>query len=551
MGVLVKISRVKRFPKVVFGGHPSSELSILTFEFSESQIVARNELGHTLILEIPHFLGFKPVVELYEDGEKVIYEISLGKYSITLIFDFASYPNKVKVTIRGKAPKKAILKLPIKFSDPERAWLDATRRRFWIGNFIDKMLVSGIYIEFEEKFSFNVQTYSLDISVDGNFQIDPVVGTSTVLTATFAPFQRKCFYGYGRFWVFYSDGTNMVYSSSTDGSTWTTPTSVRDAGIGEVFSIYFDGTYVHYAYGGGEGGELIYRRGLPASDGTITWDSEVTVKSASSYTAYECPTVAVDSDGYPWIGYRYGAYDPLTKTWSYYAYVSKGDANDGTWGSTTDYNLSSSINGRVCIVPLTGGKMYAVYTLGGRTIRGKLWDGSAWSDEETVSSTAIEHSRYFSVVSEGDNVHVVFLADTTYDILYVKRTYGVGWSAETTIQSATTSTSAPVIALHEDSGDLYVFWAGSPTADHIYYKKYDASTGIWDASPTDWIDESAETLTDNDRLTCFFTDGNYIGLTYMTSTSSPFNVKFAFLTMIPPPVVVRRFIGDGLTCIIA
>jgi hypothetical protein len=81
---------------------------------------------------------------------------------------------------------------------------------------------------------------------------DPsAVGTSTTLDATYSPFQRKTFYANGTFWVFYSNGTHMVYSTSTDGSTWTTPTAVRAATVGNRFSVWFDGTYVHYAYAGG------------------------------------------------------------------------------------------------------------------------------------------------------------------------------------------------------------------------------------------------------------------------------------------------------------
>jgi len=44
-----------------------------------------------------------------------------------------------------------------------------------------------------------------------------VIGPTKTNMADASVFQRKSFYGYDCFWVFYSDGTNMVYRSSTDG----------------------------------------------------------------------------------------------------------------------------------------------------------------------------------------------------------------------------------------------------------------------------------------------------------------------------------------------
>jgi hypothetical protein len=113
-----------------------------------------------------------------------------------------------------------------------------------------------------------------------------------------------------------------------------------------------------------------------------------------------------------------------------------------------------------------------------------------------------------------------------------------------------------VISIDSSTNDLYVFAAtkttGTPsgwTANHIYYKKYTASTGQW-GSWIDWIDETTETLTAAYMLTCFYRAyNNYIGLTYMTKTTSPYNVKFAFLTVIvavAETIVAKNFPMDYL-----
>jgi hypothetical protein len=364
-----------------------------------------------------------------------------------------------------------------------------------------------------------------------------LVGTSTSSSATTFPFQRKTFYANGRFWVFYSDGSNMVYRTSTDGSTWTSSATVRACSAGYKFSIWFNGTYLHYAYA--DNMQIYYRRGTPNSNGSITWSaSEQTVSTTYNTAMY--PMVSVDSNGYVWIGY-----------WEYpganhYCYVIKSGNNDGTWGTTPSgfpYQLSTTVSTwKVSIIPLTSGKMLAIYSYGGSTVRVKRWDGSAWGSEVATTS-AIYDGSYHSAVAQGDDVHLTFLKNSGYDILYVKYTYVTNsFGTETTLQAGATSASAPVISINTAANDLYVFAAtkttGTPsgwTAEHIYYKKYTASTGQW-GSWTDWINETTEVLTAADRLTCFSQSyDSKIGLVYMTKTTSLYNVKFAYLQLNSPP----------------
>jgi hypothetical protein len=362
--------------------------------------------------------------------------------------------------------------------------------------------------------------------------------------AVLDPFQRKCFYAAGRFWAFYSDGTNMVYCTSVDGTTWSSPITVRACTHGYDFSIWFDGTYVHYAYAAGT--SIYYRRGIPNSDGTITWSAdEQTVSTA--YNSARYPFVSVDSYGYAWIGYQ--DYDG-TNT---YPYVIKSGNNDGTWGTTPTgfpYQLSTySTDWHVSVIPLTYGKMLALYAYTNGAVYARRWDGSAWGPEVTTGSL-ITYGANFSAVAQGDDVHVVFLATpAVYDIIYVKYIYSTNsYGPETTLAAAVSSTSVPIISINPSTNDLYVFWAGYPTANHIYYRKYNASTGTWETA-VDWIAET-ETLTANDTITCFYQAyGGYIGLMYMTGTESPYNVKFAFLTVIvavAETIVAKNFPMDYL-----
>ena len=268
-------------------------------------------------------------------------------------------------------------------------------------------------------------------------------------------------------------------------------------------------------------------------NGTISWSAgEQTVSTTYNQARY--PAVSVDSSGYVWIGYR------DTTGILHYSYIIKSGNNDGTWGTTPagfPHLLSAVVQSswRVFPVPLTANKMLVIYARNAAPVNAKRWDGSSWGTERTTTSS-IRYGDSYSAVAEADDVHLVFLKEATYDIIYAKYTYtDDAWGTEVTVQAGTTSSSAPVLSRNTANNNLYCFWVGSPTANHVYYKKCVA--GTWDADPTDWIDESTDLLTGNNKLTCFYQDyGNYISLVYMTKTSVPYNVRHEYLSLIIPVI---------------
>lgn len=351
----------------------------------------------------------------------------------------------------------------------------------------------------------------------------------------------------------------MLYKTSIDKISWSNPAIVKASRDGRDFSVGFDGTYMHYA----EcvltaGGTIYYRRGTPNTNGSITWSAgEQTVLGEGAPVTYGYPNISVDSGGYPWIGYlrNIGA-------WLYWnAWVIKSSTNDGTWTTQaafprqfTDAPVAITYASLPSIVPLTDEKVYVVWG-GGNVdgysgpVKGSLWDGAAWGSEETASTSWIAHYPDYCVVGEGNDVHLVFLAENPFNIVYLKRSYGVGWGSEVIIQPSTTWSSSPVLSIDDDN-NLYVFWGKSPIADHIFYRKFE--NGAWKAG-VKWINESVETLTYGIGITGFYKEyGNYIGLAYMTKTASPYNIKFNHITLPPDPAatpepapVVNTLISSG------
>jgi hypothetical protein len=393
-----------------------------------------------------------------------------------------------------------------------------------------------------EQFRADVASYAVSTSAKGRkanlyfdlgaveagktLTIDPsIVGSSTTTYATLYPYQRKTFYAQGRRWVFYSDGSNIVYRTSTDGLTWTSAVTVRSGGFGNGFSIWFDGTYLHYAWAWAS--SLYYRRGMPNSDGSITWSAP---EQTIPFTSVAYPSIAVDSNGYAWICYvDFSNGCP---------YVIKSGNNDGTWGTTPPqfpYQLATGDYGwQAVVVPLVGGKMFIGYGYRGSTFKAKTWTGSTWNTEVQTSS-AIQSGQYIGAIAENDEVHVVFLKATSYDIIYANYSYvSNSFVSEITLKATASSTSAPVIGRNPDTNDLYIFWAGSPSASHIYYRRYLALYKIW-TSEMNWLDESSGPLYSNDDLSCAYSSNELLGLIYLTGTSSPYSVKYASMSLNTAP----------------
>jgi len=386
---------------------------------------------------------------------------------------------------------------------------------------------------------------SVPESVEPEPEPEPVVANDTDIPyATQCTCQYKTFYANGRFWVFYANSfaaNQLVYKTSTDGTSWSTETVIRAGDYGPLISVFFDGTYVHYASAGTGSypyeSALYYRRGVPNSDGTITWSaSEQTVNTNSNQATI--PAIAVDSNGYVWIGYREGASGAKTP------WVIKSGNNDGTWGTTPSgfpYQLSATEASywTAVPVPLTGGKMLVAYAHHsdndyGKQIRMRAWNGSGWLTEVTTTS-GIYHSMHHLETAKEDDVHIVFwkLISTNdpMEIVYVKYSYrSNSLGSETTLQGNIPYTetysefSVPIISGAPEQ--LFVFWANYPEQGHIYYRKWNGSS--WE-NIVDWIDESSE-LFSCDSWTCFYQayDG-YIGVLYETKQSSPYNIKFAYM----------------------
>lgn len=303
-----------------------------------------------------------------------------------------------------------------------------------------------------------------------------IIGTTTAALPFRFTYQKKGFYAADRWWVFY--GTTIAYyTSSADGDTWLAGTSIGSVENAGGFSVWWDGTYVHYTRSDADASDNFYRMGTPISDGSITWAAaEQTVFSGAAHYCHY-PTVTVDSDGYPWILYNSldgGLANGKPK-------IHKSTTKDGTWtedaGNGFPYNpCARDTEHYGLVVPMLSGKMMAVYKgdpLNGDPIYTRLWTGSAWQGENSTFS--LVYNELFSAIAVGDTVHIIARDNTQIN---ATQWTGSSWSAESLVSSHG-DLATPCVGKDSD-GNLYVFFTGGWTKQ-IHRAIYD---GSWNAETT-------------------------------------------------------------------
>lgn len=355
------------------------------------------------------------------------------------------------------------------------------------------------------------------------------VANTTVTGSTLINLQRKTFYADGLHWVFYSDGTNGIYKTSSDGTTWSDgQSSPFRSGItlGHHFDTDFNGTHIAYVYAsGGVGAPCYFRTGVTNTTGGITWSAaEQTVASTSNIISVPC--ITFDSSGYPWVAYVAGV-----GAASYYPNATKSSSNDGTWTTQSGFpvilNSTSAFAWRVSIGCLsTGNKVYIAYNKGGSGSRafGKLWNGTAFESEETITSEAVYTAESFSMGRCGADIVRFAYLNRTYWIKYVERNPTWG-STEQIIRTALTTTRFS-LSVESSTGTTYCFF-GNDTNDQVLYKK--RVNGVWDTTPTFLFYAQNIMLS---SITSFKRDfSSYIGVSCTNGSSSSFTVLYDFLTI--------------------
>jgi len=332
---------------------------------------------------------------------------------------------------------------------------------------------------------------------------------------------RRIWRAVGRIWLWYWDGTNIVYQSRpAGGGSWTSPETVRACDDRANFATWFDGTYFHYAYSRGNvntpDSSVYYRRGLANADGSITWSAtEQTVQGHSSSWRRRRLSICVDDGGYPWINWQRVQ---RGGTHNYEAYITTSSTKDGTWTTYSGFPFKArdtQSSNYSSIVPMTGGKVM-IFTGGASRLFYRIFTQSSMGSSIQISGIQDDNRQWrHNAVAIGDRVYVCYqwgLAAIRFQV------YNGSWGA---ISTPATPADRPGLLAKKDDSTLMLFWE---TADVILYKQYTISGGSWGSEET-FQNETTDTIPSWGVMQASYDGGGRPFLHYATKTG-PYDMIF-------------------------
>jgi len=330
--------------------------------------------------------------------------------------------------------------------------------RFWANDTLDNWDKTNIYYVYPVKnFSPELLQHVEDVT---GFPISHSYG-------------RKDFYDNvtGRFWKFYSDGTNMKYTSTLDGQTWDAPQIIRPTQSGFMFYVHVTNGTVHYVYNSeGTGDDVNYRKGKLNSNGAITWiaPEQTAIDAGTTKKFYAC-SVITDQAGYPYIVFG-NRTNPNLKTLN----LIRSNNNDGTWLTTTGFpkqineNPDSDLVSGVAL-SLPSNEIYVIYCSAGNQEppRGRIWQNPILSPLQNASNYTTESNYLFSAVTDSfGNIHLVYRR-TSDRVEYSFRNSTTGnWEIKDELVTThltsevlkSTAYSWPIIGWNPAAEEVYVHW---------------------------------------------------------------------------------------------
>lgn len=271
--------------------------------------------------------------------------------------------------------------------------------------------------------------------------------------------------------IFYGLGNKYKVSTTIEGTSWGAEQTVPNILIGSYdWEISYDATggIVNLVtfYGGATRSVEYIGGTVDDGTGTISWGSLVAIDSGSWTAGSFYSRITTDSNGYKHI--IYNTSDATKK------HIVNDTPHSTTF--TVAHTYTSGVMPATVFVPLTNGKLAGLYISSGTTLRIHYFSAGAWSSPVEVTTSC---AGRFSGVSEDDEVHIVYLKTTSYDIAY--RTYDQttnSVSAETILNTSTTAYTAPTISFDNTNDDLWI-WYQDTSGNEVIVDRYDSANDIF------------------------------------------------------------------------
>ena len=325
----------------------------------------------------------------------------------------------------------------------------------------------------------------------------------------------------GLFWVFYNDGTNWGWKSSSNGQTWSSQSTFTSSvpppqpGTNDL-GFYCSGTSVYYA-GGTQSLDthFYYDTGTLNADGTITWvGPESAIATLGNHVGYT--SITLDTSNNVWVALQ------SQNTGGGGPYYNEVWELTSAWGSSLTLTFASVLP-IPQIVPLTSGKMALIYGTGHMAIGTETLTGATWTAGPSTSA-----SNYFpqfsTAVTIGDTVE--YCASDQSNVYYLTYAYGgASWSSPTTIASAlacsATTDGVSVLGLFYVTSPTTMTYSqsnngGSTFASQVTVSNAESSVG--------WVGAG---------LAVSLSPAKQAIAVWVSGSGSPYNVRFANISTAP------------------
>lgn len=344
------------------------------------------------------------------------------------------------------------------------------------------------------------------------------------------------------YYAFYCNGTDYVYSVSSDGSVWESPEIVY-VGVTtalhvevEYFPDYND-TRVYFTWGSGHTLHALYfMRGIINATGNgITWGTMRTVKASSSILHFAYPAVGVAMNGTAYVLCCAGT---STNHRTRLFWNSNNDGS-GAWTLIASFSDNPSYvageHHRPEIVLLENNYTYAMWNfllIGKGKNFTKGWGGAI----EQITPSMSE--RYYSAVSNLTHVYFAF-RDSTHSpnpkAMKIRNPSG-SWLSKENITTTSTVMPGITISINLTTNDIYAYYSWNVTAHGLGFNWRNNTSGLWNTPALLFSGEATSfgtTFTSTRRA-----QDNKIGLKWETGIIGTHYIRYYIHNItpsVPPP----------------
>lgn len=312
----------------------------------------------------------------------------------------------------------------------------------------------------------------------------------------------------GRVHIVWMDGEEGIHSETTNlvhsywnGDVWSAPATIATGNYHELPSLAADTSGNVYLVWNADTNPDAWQIYYSKYNGT-SWSSALAISGANpSDTAWDAK-IAIDSSGNPNVAYTFiPAGVGCNCRYIYYT-----NYNGASWSAPVSLSQAGALDYYPAIAADSTGKVHVVWRNVGPAainpyqIRHRVWNGSSWSSETSISNIFIENQESTPriAVDKNNNAHVVWQEGDIrlgpLSVMYSKWS-GTSWSSPFTVSSTSNQNIfgvASVTVIPSSLSDVLVGWIDKSTTPlKVDFRKYNAATDTWETERTNNINQTS------------------------------------------------------------